>query len=149
MSVRFGIFSDLHLAPSPTNRCGLSPPELLRFFDAIEDRVDQIVVNGDLFDLSRPERLGDWADHLSKISLEFPEVLERLSAYDWTHGNHDRPLEKLGVPASRCYDFDSWRVEIRHGHQSDGGLKRLPGLETSANFFAGWCHRLGRPEVSI
>jgi predicted phosphodiesterase len=146
--MRLGFFSDLHLAPGTANRCGLSTPDLLAFFERVDGSCDIVVVNGDLFDLSRPRFPGAWRDQFDEIRRDHPTVVQRLECFCWTYGNHDRALERLGVPEGRLFEIDGMSIFAIHGHQGDGGLKRVPGLEASANFVAGWCHRRGYPEVS-
>lgn len=144
--MKIAVFSDLHLAPGRLNRCTASAQALLEFFDHVHAMADRVVVAGDLFDLDRPHTPGSWCEHLRQITREFPDLMARLGEFDWVWGNHDAPLARRGVPEERVLVADGLRVLIRHGHQWDMPLKRVPGLAAGANFAAGWLQRarLGR-----
>jgi predicted phosphodiesterase len=141
--MKIAVLSDLHLAPGGANRCTATSAELLSLFDRIEARASRVVVAGDIFDLDRPRLPGDWREQLARLRRERPEVMRRLDAYDWILGNHDAALCRRGVPEERCFVADGVRVLVRHGHQWDMPLKKVPGLATSANFVAGWLERSG------
>ncbi len=126
----------------------MSSSRLLSFFDEVEASCDLVVVNGDIFDLSRPRIPGGWRKHLDAIDRAYPRVVKRLERFCWTYGNHDRTLHRLGVPEERLFKVDGMSVLATHGHQGDGGLNRVPGLAAAANFVAGWCQRFGYPSVS-
>lgn len=139
--MKIAVVSDLHLAPAGANRCTATPAQLLSLFDTIEARADRVVLAGDLFDLDRPRVPGGWPAHLAKLRDEHPALMRRLDTFEWVLGNHDAALCRRGVPQERCLVGDGLRVLIRHGHQWDMTLKKLPGLAASANFVAGWLHR--------
>lgn len=146
--MKLAVISDLHLAPSSANRCTASRGELLELFDELEARSDRVLAAGDLFDLDRPRRLGDWRGQLDAVRADFPHVVARLEDYEWIFGNHDGPLCRLGVPEEREYMADGLRVLARHGHQFDMLLKRLPAIAPTANYVAGWLHRGGLDELA-
>lgn len=145
---QIAIFSDLHLAPGSLNRCSSSDTELLAFFDEVEACVDEVVVAGDLFDLSRPRWPMGWRRHLDAIRADHEAVVARLESYRWVWGNHDRWLRHNGVPETIEYTLDGLKIVILHGHQFDVGLKRFGTLEVAANFVAGWAHRINLSAVS-
>jgi len=139
--MKIAVASDLHLAPGGANRCTATPGQLLDFFDTLESQADRVVLAGDLFDLDRPRVPGDWQAQLRALRAEQPEVMRRLDAFDWVLGNHDAALARRGVPQERAVLTDRARVLIRHGHQWDMALKKIPGLAAGANFVAGWLQR--------
>ena len=141
--MRIAFFSDLHLAPGRTNRCTASSRELLDLFDRVERDCDRVIVAGDLFDLDRPLRPGGWSEQLDAIRREWPDVVERLDAFEWIWGNHDPQLARFGVPEEREIVADGLRLLVLHGHQWDMALKKVPGLPQTANFIAGWMMRTG------
>lgn len=139
--MKIAVVSDLHLAPDGVNRCTATPSELLHLFEAIQASADRVVLAGDLFDLDRPRMLGGWRAQLAQLYREQPELLERMEAFEWLVGNHDAALCRRAVPQERCVLADGLRVLIRHGHQWDMLLKKMPALAPSANFVAGWLQR--------
>lgn len=145
---RIAVFSDLHLAPGAMSRCTSTDDELLEFFDTLERTVDEVVVAGDLFDLSRPRRPLGWRAHFDAIREDRPRVVARLESYRWIWGNHDRWMRHNGVPETLEYTVDGLKVLIIHGHQFDIGIKRLRSLEAAANFVAGWAERTNLGVVS-
>lgn len=140
--MKIAVLSDLHLAPGRLNRCGVRPEDFTRILDHLDATYDEVIVGGDLYDLSRPLRPGDWEAHRTLILREFGELIERLEAYPGVFGNHDRARQHLGVPEtlSRTSGIRLW---IQHGQQFDGNLKKVPGLEASANYISGLSARLG------
>ena len=134
---RVAIFSDLHLGVGRMNRCSARADDLLRFFDELEKASDEVVVAGDLFDLSRPPKPLGWHSYLSDIRAEFPRVFARLENFRWIWGNHDRWMALNGVPERIDYTIDGFKLSILHGHQFDLGLKQIRPIETAANFVAG------------
>lgn len=139
--MKIAVASDLHLAPAGANRCTATPGQLLAFFDTLEAQAERVVLAGDLFDLDRPRVPGGWRAQLGALYHEQPEVMRRMEAYDWVLGNHDAVLVRRGVPQERAVLTDEMRVLIRHGHQWDMTLKKIPGLAAGANFVAGWLQR--------
>lgn len=141
--MRLAILSDLHLAAPPTNRCTTPPDALLALIARWASQVDEVILAGDVYDLMRPRRPGDWRGHLDQLRAAHPALCARLERCAWVYGNHDAALAQQGIPARLFREADGLRVLITHGHQADMALKRVPGLAASANFAAGWGQRLG------
>jgi predicted phosphodiesterase len=139
--LRIAVFSDIHLAPEATNRCTVAPSELLDLCDQLGDSCDRVIVAGDLFDLDRPRRLGDWRGQLRAIERAHPQLVDRLERFDWIYGNHDYQLQARQVPEERELVADGLRLLVLHGHQWDMLLKKVPGVPQAANFMAGWLDR--------
>ncbi len=125
------------------NRCSQNAGKITRWLDLLETTHDRVIIAGDLFDLSRPRKLGEWEDHLETIHFQWGDISRRLEAMEAVYGNHDRERALLGVPEHIVVPTASKPIIILHGHQFDPLLKRIPGLEKSANFAAGWLVRLG------
>lgn len=144
--MKIALISDIHLAPGGLNRCGVPIEQIGEVLDELERTHDRLVVGGDLYDLSRPAILGAWRAHREVMLREFGDVLERLEAYEAVFGNHDFARRKLG--SKEVLSFKG-RVlaTLLHGHQFDGGIKRIPGLAASANWVSGWAARLGVDEL--
>jgi predicted phosphodiesterase len=141
--MRLACVSDLHLGVAEMNRCTTPPAALRKLLDELRGSHDELIGVGDLYDLSRPRRLGGWEQHYRQIRAAWREVAALLDEVPSVFGNHDEWLAGRGVPEERAWATGAGLVLARHGHQWDGGLKRLPGLEIAANFVAGWGHRLG------
>ncbi len=142
--MRIAVLSDIHLAPGSTNRMGVDPAKLAEFLEGTREQFDRVVLNGDIYDLSRPVLPFGWRAHLDAIEREFATLTSEFAQCDWTFGNHDRPLAELGASLDWT-TRDGLAVYIHHGHVFDRGLKRLPIVEQGANFAAGWFDRAGVP----
>jgi len=140
--MKIAIISDLHLAPGKLNRCGVGIDWITQTLDLLDSTHDEVIVGGDLYDLSRPSKPGGWSAHRDLIQREFGEVIQRLESYPAVFGNHDRARGIMGVPQTLSRTGNI-RVLVQHGHQFDGNLKRVPGLEGLANYVAGMGARLG------
>ncbi len=138
--MKIAIISDLHLAPGRLNRCRVVVSEITSLLDMLEGSHDEIIVAGDLYDLSRPVFPGGWQSHRQKMRSEFGTLLERLEAYPAVFGNHDQKRALEGVP-EQLWRRSKMSVLITHGHQFDHPIKRIYGLEAAANFVAGWSVR--------
>lgn len=148
--MRIAFLSDLHLAPSGTNRCTTPADALCALLDELEQRAQRVVLLGDAFDLLRPERLRGWREQLAALWLEHPELMARLEALEPIHGNHDAPMRALGWPEQRAFQHSGiGSILATHGHQWDVWLKKIWGMEEAANFGAGWFERLGLDVVSV
>ncbi|MEZ4458317.1 MAG: metallophosphoesterase family protein [bacterium] len=141
--MRIAFLSDLHLGPGVLNRCVVDRKTITRWLDLIESTHDRVIVVGDLYDLSRPRQFGGWQRHLDSLRFEWGEVLERLEAMEAVYGNHDRARGLMGVPERIEIDADGMKMLVLHGHQFDPHINKVPGLESVANFAAGWFTRLG------
>lgn len=139
--MRIGVFSDLHLAPGPTNRCTASAEELLQLCNRLEDECDRVIIAGDLFDLDRPRRPGDWRGQWRAIRDEYGPLVEHLERFDWIYGNHDYQLQIERVPEEREVVSGGLNALFLHGHQWDMLLKKVVGVPQTANFVAGWLQR--------
>lgn len=146
--MRLGFLSDLHLAPHRNNRCTSTPAELIGVIDMLERGCDRVICVGDTYDLLRPARPRGWRRELAHIRQQMPELKARLDRLEQVVGNHDRPLIALGVCEEWTLISPSQRVLVMHGHQWDVWLKRVWGLEESANFVAGWLERTGLDGIS-
>ena len=140
--------SDLHLGTREYDRCTSSTEQIIALLDELERRCERVVLLGDTFDLLRPRRARSWSSRLERIRQERPELVRRLEACHQIVGNHDAPLAALGVPEELDFVGASRRAVLIHGHQWDVWLKRVWGLEGSANFIAGWCDRAGFEAIS-
>lgn len=145
--MKIAFISDLHLAPGRLNRCAVPVSEIPDILDRLEDSHDEIIVVGDLYDLSRPPRWGEWQSHRERMRAEFGGVLERLETYPAVFGNHDRERASEGVP-ERLWRGGTKSIQVTHGHQFDHPIKRIPNLEATANFVAGWSVRAHLSVVS-
>ena len=141
--MRIAFVSDLHLGPGALNRCVVDRQKITRWLDLLESTHDRVIIVGDLYDLSRPRQLGNWQEHLESLRFEWGEVLERLEAMEAVFGNHDRARALMGVPERLEINVDGMQLLVLHGHQFDPHIKRVPGLESVANYAAGWFARLG------
>lgn len=139
--MRLAFISDLHIAPPATNRCTTSAAALTALLARLRGEHDEVIALGDLYDLSRPTRPMGWAAQHEAARAAWPQVAAALDATSQIFGNHDLWLGNLGVPEERAWTTGAGVVLARHGHQWDGGLKRVPGLAGAANFVAGWGHR--------
>lgn len=146
--MRIGMISDLHLAPDGRSRCTTSPSQLVELIERLEDLCDEVIVVGDAYDLLRPRRLRGWREELERFGAQQPEVVRALERCRLLVGNHDRPLCARGVPEERAYMSGAMKVLCVHGHQWDVWLKKIWGMEESANFVAGWLERLQLDGVS-
>ena len=147
--MRIAFFSDLHLAPGALNRCTTSPEDLGELLDKLERLADRVLLLGDAFDLLRPERWRGWRQQLDLLRQEHPELIERLLGMDAIHGNHDAPMNARGWPEERAFHHTGvGEVLALHGHQWDVWLKKIWGMEESANFVAGWFERVGLDGIS-
>lgn len=146
--MRFGLLSDLHLAPGRASRCTTPPGELLALVGRLRDTCDRVLVLGDLFDLSRPRRPLAWRAHLQAIASEHPALHDALMSCDLVFGNHDLPLAALGVPEERTFMGAAHSLIVLHGHQNDPLIKKIWGLPEAANFAAGWFERLDLSQLA-
>lgn len=146
--MRIGVISDLHLGGQDLSRSTFGPAELFRFLVPIFDETDLVIVNGDLFDLSRaplPFMSSTYRDH---IRARYSDAFQLLDSARWVYGNHDRWLGQSGIPESIAIEAQGRRIFFQHGHQFDPWLKKIRWLETSANFVAGWMERARLTPVS-
>ncbi len=146
--MRLGFLSDLHLGPRKTSRCTSTPAELLATLDLLEHTCDRVICVGDMYDLLRPRSPRGWRAELEHVRQDFPELHARLGTLTQVVGNHDRPLIVHGVPEELTVVTPRQRLLVMHGHQWDVWLKKLWGMEESANFVAGWLERTGLDAVS-
>lgn len=142
-SMRIAIFSDLHLSPPPINRCGVEPSRLIERLEGAFESYDVVILNGDIFDLSRALVPGGWAIQYNAIRRAFPELCRVLGKARWTVGNHDIQLARLGHAETWTQEADGLKIFVHHGHIFDSGLKRFRTVEWGANLFAGWAARAG------
>jgi UDP-2,3-diacylglucosamine pyrophosphatase LpxH len=141
--MRLAFLSDLHLAPPASNRCTTPPEALVGLIERLRADHDEVVALGDLYDLSRPAAPLGWSMQHDAVRAAWPRVTSALEGCARVFGNHDAWLGNVGVPEERAWTTGAGLVLARHGHQWDGGLKRVPGLAGAANFVAGWGHRAG------
>lgn len=146
--MRIAFLSDLHLAPGSLSRCTTSPERLLRDLDALEGWADEVILLGDVYDLSRPSTPRGWRAHLARVRAQSPELCARLDALTHVWGNHDKPMSTLGALECWSYKSDACAVRALHGHQSDALIKRVPVLAEVGNFAAGWLERGRRPKLA-
>lgn len=137
---RLAVLGDLHLGrPGASLANRLAPGDLAAAAAELSRTHDQVVVNGDLFDLERgtlPFQGREYA-LLAPVHRAATAVLtgERFA---WTRGNHDRVLERLGL-ASAALDVDMpcGRVRIEHGDRFNPPIKRWPPFTTFVTWVSG------------
>jgi predicted phosphodiesterase len=145
--MRIAILSDIHLGPARTNRCGVPSARLAAHVRGLFAEFDEVVLNGDVWDLSRPSVPGAWRAHLRASRAHHPELAELFDNARALVGNHDAALARDGVPASTSF-HGAIDVYVHHGHLFDRGLKRFGTIERGANFVAGWFDRVRVPIVN-
>ena len=139
------VISDFHLGrPDADLACRVPADQILAAVDALQERADLVVVNGDLFDLERgtlplPGR------ELRLLREVHASVLDRLTdpGIAITRGNHDRVLGRDGTA------FDALDVElpfglfrIEHGDRFDGWIKRSDTFTSLVTWTSGRVHRV-------
>ena len=137
------------MAPGALDRCTTTPDALGALLDELEQRAERVLLLGDIFDLLRPARWRGWREQLEQLREEHPDLIERLLSMDALHGNHDAPMRARGWPEERVFHATNvGDVLAIHGHSWDVWLKKIWGMEESANFVAGWFERVGLHPVS-
>lgn len=141
--MRIAVLSDIHLAPNPINRCAVDLTKLAGRVDRLIETHDEVILNGDTFDLSRSLTPWGWRAHLAATRSEHSDLCATLDRATWLQGNHDVQLASIGAESTWHGAFDGLRVFVHHGHVFDTGLKRFRSIEWSANLAAGWAARVG------
>jgi predicted phosphodiesterase len=142
--MNIAVLSDIHLAPRRTNRCAIGADRLAAHVEYLLDEFDEVVLNGDVWDLSRPAFYGGWRGHYWTCRRSYPRLAKLFDRCRPLVGNHDAALASRGFRASATY-HGAIEVYVHHGHLWDRGLKRYQSVERSANFAAGWFDRVGVP----
>ena len=140
------VISDFHLGRVDAElACRIPSEVIIAAVDALQERADLVVVNGDLFDLERgtlplPSR------ELRLLETVHQAVLTRLTnpRIAITRGNHDRVLGRDGTA------FDALDVElpfglfrVEHGDRFDGWIKRSDTFTGLVTWTSGRVHRVG------
>lgn len=140
---RVAVISDFHLGrPESGLACSIEATEIVAAVEVLKERVDLIVVNGDLFDLERGT-LPSQSRELRLLSSVHHRVVEALTGpeFVWIRGNHDRILEQKGrALGSIDLDLPSGLFRVEHGDRFDAPIKRSHTFTALVTWASGRVH---------
>lgn len=123
---------------------------LVRNLSALAERVDLLVINGDLYDLDRGTFPLRFRSELRTVRQRWPEIEPLLSRPDvlLLAGNHDAILVDEGL-AAHALDIParSLRLRVEHGERFDAWVKRWRSFTSLVTWCSGVASRAGRGSI--